>query len=78
MTMATLNLRVSPRRMLRAAEAADYCGRPVKRFRAECPVTPVTFPSGDQLYDMQDLDRWIDSLKGGAPDNADDIIDRLG
>jgi hypothetical protein len=32
---------------------------------------------GDELYDVQDLDRWIDSLKGGG-DDADDIVGRLG
>jgi len=76
MSTATLNLRVSPRRMLKPAEAADYCGRPAKRFQAECPVAPIAFPNGDRLYDIHDLDGWLDGLKGNA--GADDIISRLG
>jgi len=31
---------------------------------------------GDRLYDVQDLDRWIDGLKSGSADD-DDIIRRL-
>jgi hypothetical protein len=76
MSVATLNVRVTPRRMLKPAEAAEYCGRPRRHFEAECPVAPIAFPNGDRLYDMRDLDRWIDSLKAGA--SADDIVARLG
>lgn len=76
MSTATLNLRVSPRRMLKSGEAAEYCGRPAKRFQAECPVSPVAFPNGDRLYDIRDLDSWLDCLKGNS--EADDIIARLG
>lgn len=75
MATATLNLRVTPRRLLKPAEAAEYCGRSLKRFQAECPVAPVRFPDGDRLFDMHDLDGWIDGLKGGV---ADDIIGKLG
>jgi hypothetical protein len=77
MSVATLSLRISPRRMLSVREAAEYCGRPAKRFSLECPVSTVAFPNGDRLYDMQDLDIWIETLKSGLS-NVDDIIDRLG
>lgn len=77
MSQATLNLRVSPRRMLSPREAAEYCGRPAKRFQNECPVRPIAFPNGDNLYDMRDLDDWIDGLKGGDSAAADDIVARL-
>ena len=78
MASATLNIKVSPRRMLRANEAADYCGIPLKRFPAECAVVPVAMPNGVKLYDIQDLDAWIDALKSG--DRADDemLLERLG
>lgn len=78
MAVATLNLQVSPRRMLTERDAADYCGLPVKHFRSDCAVAPVTMPRGKLLYDIRDLDSWIDSLKGGAPDDDDSIINRLG
>jgi len=73
MASATLNLRVSPRRMLAAREAAEYCGLPVKQL----PVRPVEMPGGKVLYDIRDLDRWLDALKDGAPDDADEIIGKL-
>lgn len=78
MQSATLQLSIIPKRMLTKAEAALHCGRPVKRFVAECDVTPVKFPNGDRRYDVRDLDAWLDRLKGG--DNADvhDILRRLG
>lgn len=77
MASATLNIKVAPRRMLPAREAADYCGLPAKRFPHECRVSPVVMPGGAKLYDMHDLDRWIDSLKSGD-DVDDDIVGRLG
>jgi hypothetical protein len=76
MATATLNVKVAPRRMLSAREAADYCGMPVKHFRADCPVNPVEMPRGLKLFDMRDLDHWLDDLKGGANDT--DILERLG
>jgi hypothetical protein len=33
---------------------------------------------GDRLWDVQDLDRWIDSLKVGGADAAETIVARLG
>lgn len=75
-TTALLNVRMVPLRMLTDAEAASHCGRAVKRFKAECPVTPVKFPNGDLRWDIRDLDAWIDGLKGLTSD-ADDIVGKL-
>ncbi len=75
MATATLNLKVSPRRMLSAREAAEYCGMPTKHFRADCPVEPVELPRGLKLFDIRDLDHWLDDLKGGTDDA--DILERL-
>lgn len=77
MSSATLNLRVSPRRMLTEREAAEYCGRTVRTFKGECPVAPIAFGNGDKRFDIQDLDRWLDSLKVGGADDADAILERL-
>lgn len=77
MTSATVQLNVIPKRMLTKAEAAHHCGRPVKRFEAECDVAPVKFPNGDSRYDVHDLDKWIDNLKTGKSSDADEIIARL-
>ena len=78
MSSATLNLNVLPRRMLKPAEAAGYCGRSLKRFQSECPVQPVEFDNGDKRYDIRDLDAWLDSLKSAHTDiEDDDIVARL-
>lgn len=76
MASATLNIKVAPRRMLNSKEAAEYCGLPSKRFPIACQVAPVCMPDGAKLYDMRDLDRWIDALKDGATSD-DDIIGKL-
>jgi hypothetical protein len=79
MPSANLNLRVGPRRMLSKRESADYCGMPVRKFEAICPVAPVAFSDGLEAFDMHDLDNWIDSLKAGrGHDDADAILKRLG
>jgi hypothetical protein len=77
MTSTTLQLNVIPKRMLTKSEAAHHCGRPVRRFEAECHVAPIKFPNGDLRYDVHDLDAWLDCLKGGANAEADEIIGRL-
>jgi hypothetical protein len=63
MASATLSLRVAPFRLLTKAEAAHYCRRPIKKFEFQCPVSPIEMADGDRLWDVRDLDRWIDSLK---------------
>lgn len=40
-------------------------------------VRPIQYPDGQLLYDMQDLDRWIDGLKGGSADDDDAILSLL-
>jgi hypothetical protein len=78
MASATLQINVVPKRILTKPEAAHYCGRSVKRFEIECPCAQVKFPNGDQRFDVQDLDHWLNSLKAGANHDADMIVARLG
>jgi hypothetical protein len=79
MASATLNLKVTPRRMVSDREAAEYCGRSLAKFRAACPVAPVEFPDGARLFDLRDLDVWLDGLKGASLSaSADDILAKLG
>jgi hypothetical protein len=72
---ATLNLRVSPRRILTLREAAEYIRVPVARFPAICSVRPVII-NDKKLFDILDLDNWVDNLKGGVDDD-DQILARL-
>jgi hypothetical protein len=77
MPSAVVQLNIIPKRMLTMSEGAHHCGRSAKRFKAECPVAPHRFPNGDLRYDVQDLDRWLDSLKAGRPGDDDAIVARL-
>jgi hypothetical protein len=77
MATTTLNLRVQPYRLFTKTEAAHYCRRSVKKFEAQCPVQPLRMADGDLLWDVQDLDLWIDSLKSGKLDEAEAALARL-
>jgi hypothetical protein len=78
MTTTTLNLRVEPYRLLTKTEAAHYCRRSPKKFEEQCPVRPIEMADGDRLWDVQDLDRWIDDLKAGvAGETMDKIVQKL-
>ena len=77
MPSATLNLRVSPRRIISRREAAEYCGVPVKRLIADTGVKPVIMPHGEEMFDILDLDVCIEGLKAAQPTNHDDIVERL-
>ena len=76
MSSAVVNLTVISKRMLSKREAAEHCGRSLKRFEVECPVSPVRFPNGDTRFDVRDLDKWLDKLKDNSED-SDAIIQRL-
>lgn len=76
MSIATVNLTVVSKRMLAKREAAEHCGRSLKRFEVECPEIPVCFPNGDLRYDVRDLDKWLDNLKDSSED-SEQIISRL-
>lgn len=78
MSLATLNVRMTPRRMLTEREAADYCGMSPKRFPTSSRIMPVDMPDGQKRYDIRDLDSFIDNLKTGAVDSDDDILRKLG
>jgi predicted alpha/beta hydrolase family esterase len=78
MATANLNIRLQPYRLMTKAEAAHYCRRSPKKFEAQCPVRPVEMADGDRLWDVRDLDQWIDSLKASGNGDGDDIVARLG
>lgn len=61
------DISLSPR-MLTKELAAAYCGVSPCTFSAICPVTPIAMGKGDRLrrYDIRQLDRWIDGLRGGG------------
>ncbi len=77
MNRAVINVSMPLRRILTKRQAADYCNLNAKRFANDCAIAPIEMPDGSTQYDIQDLDKWIDSLKAGST-NDDDIIARLG
>lgn len=77
MTTANVFLAVVSKRMLTKREAAVYCGRSVREFVNECPAAPIGFPNGDELFDLHDLDNWLNGLKSRT-DDTEKIIRRLG
>jgi hypothetical protein len=77
MATTTLSLRVQPYRLLTKTEAAYYCRRTVKKFEIQCPVKPIEMTDGDRLWDVQDLDHWINGLKTGTTDEAEQALARL-
>lgn len=68
----------APRRMLTPSEAALYCGVPKARFKAIVAVPAVAMPHGRRLFDLRDLDRWLDGLAQKSLNDDDAIIARLG
>ncbi len=77
MSSATLQITIVHKRMLTRSEAARHCGGSVIRCKAECPCSLVRFPNGDQRFDVQDLDAWLNSLKAGGDQDAEAIVARL-
>jgi hypothetical protein len=79
MGTATVNICFKPVRLFTKADAAHYCCyRNVKTFEAECPVRPIRMANGELLYNLHDVDTWIDSLKNGAGfDGERGILERL-
>jgi len=77
MTAAKVTLYIKPYRLLTKTEAADYCRRSPKKFEAQCPVQPLEMADGGRLWDIRDLDAWIDSLKTEGGEDADGIVARL-
>jgi hypothetical protein len=79
MSIAALQVRLVPKRMLDKKEAAAYCGLTPKRFDVECPVQPVRYANGELRWDVRELDAWLDGLKAGSVnDDLESIIERLG
>jgi hypothetical protein len=78
MSNTVLNIKVIQPRMLSLKLAADYVGIPQKRFTLSCPVIPIAMPDDVRLYDVRDLDGWLDQLKSGNDAADDDLIAKLG
>lgn len=71
-------MNVQPYRMLKKSDAAAYCGLSVAGFERNCTVASVTFPDGRTLWDVRDLDAWLDRLKSDQNSTDDEILNRLG
>ena len=63
MRMSFVRMPGTPKRRLPKVEAALYCDLTVNRFVLLCPVRPFEMPAGKPIYDIRELDRWIESGK---------------
>lgn len=76
--MTSLNIVMTPRRLLTKAEAAQMCNMSGIAFDRLCPVRAVDLGDGKVRYDVRDLDDWIDGVKSSTPTESDDaILERL-
>lgn len=67
-----------PTRLLTKGEAARYCRLNTNRFSVICPVRPVEIDKNKKVYDIKELDGWIDSLKTNTHNDSDDaLIEKL-
>lgn len=78
MNLVSLDISIAPRRMLTPREAAQYCRMPLAKLKILSGISPVKMPHGKELFDLRDLDTWIDSLKRGGDPSDSDILERLG
>ena len=72
-----LNIRVVQPRMVPLKDAAAYVGLTAKRFPLACSVRPISMPGNVELYDMRDLDTWLDQMKAGSIDADEEILRKL-
>lgn len=47
-------------RFLTERQAADYAGMTLVEFRRDCPVQPQQRAQGRKVWDVYELDRWLD------------------
>ena len=52
--------KVRYKRFLSEGEAADYAGMTTAEFRRECSITPIARAQGRKVWDVAELDRWLD------------------
>jgi hypothetical protein len=64
-----------PPRMLKAPDAASYCGVSVPTFKTYCPVKPIRLGK-NVLWDRVQLNRWLDALS--APCSVGTGTDWIG
>jgi len=74
MPALTIDIPTIPTRLLNKKEAARYCRINPARFSVLCPVRPFGIEKNRMVYDIQELNRWIDSLKSGKDSDSDEAL----
>lgn len=65
---------VEYKRFLTEKEAATYGGFTLTEFRRECPIIPIARAQGRKVWDVREIDHWLD---GAKTTDHDSIIARL-
>lgn len=75
--MATLHIVNTPRRLLSPDEAAIYLGMKKSEFSALCRIQAVELQRGKKVYDIRDLDGWVDKRKSSEIEDDAELVSRL-
>jgi hypothetical protein len=65
-------------RLMTKAEAAGYCRMSPAIFERVCPVRPLRFSERLVLFDVVDIDSWIEAYKGPAKKTGTDWLSAMG
>lgn len=57
-------------RFLSDRQAADYAGMTLTEFRRDCPIAPQERAQGRKVWDVYELDRWLDGVPHSNQNNA--------
>ncbi len=71
-----MNIATPAKRLLNLSEAAAYCGVGAATFKAHAKITPVKIGTALR-YDVQAIDKWINSQSDGKPKTGDDWLGKL-
>jgi len=66
-----------PVRLLALDAAARYCGLKPRSFKHICPVRPVEIAHRTLVWDIVQLDAWIDEVQTGKAVDLDSLFNAL-
>lgn len=68
---------VEIKRFLTDQEAATYAGMSIAEFRRDCPVRPQCRAQGRKVWDVSELDKWLDGYSSKGNSLIEEAISRL-
>ena len=65
------------KRFLNEREAATYSGMTLVEFRRDCPVIPQERAQGRKVWDVNELDNWLDGYQPNGNNDVEQAIQGL-